>query len=75
MRRVLAVAATGAGLLGFFIGAQPAVAKPEYTRKTTKNCAFCHQPPGYNLNEAGKYYVDHNHSLKGYTPPKPKSSH
>jgi len=70
MRRVLAVAATGAVLLGFFISAQPAAAKPEYTRKTTKNCAFCHQPPGYNLNEAGKYYVDHNHSLKGYAPPK-----
>jgi len=73
MRRVLAVAATGAVLLCFFIGAQPAVAKPEYTRKTSKDCGFCHQPPGYNLNQAGKYYVDHNHSLKGYTaPPKPQ---
>ena len=48
-------------------------AKPEYTRKTTKGCAFCHQSPGYNLNEAGKYYADHG-SLKGY-PPKPKPSH
>jgi hypothetical protein len=48
-------------------------AKPEYTRKTTKACAFCHQPPGYNLNEAGKFYADHG-SLKGY-PPKPKPSH
>jgi hypothetical protein len=50
-------------------------AKPEYTRKTTKACAFCHQPPGYNLNEAGKYYADHGYSLKGYKPPKPKPSH
>jgi hypothetical protein len=49
--------------------ARPSGAKPEYTRRTSKDCAFCHQPPGYNLNEAGKYYVDHNHSLKGYTPP------
>ena len=49
-------------------------AKPEYTRKTTKPCAFCHQPPGYNLNEAGKYYADHGYSLKGYKP-KPKASH
>jgi len=54
--------------------AASASAKPEYTRKTTKACAFCHQPPGYNLNEAGKYYADHGNSLKGYKP-KPKSSH
>jgi hypothetical protein len=58
------------------IVARPSGAKPEYTRRTSKDCAFCHQPPGYNLNEAGKYYVDHNHSLKGYTPPsRPKRSH
>ena len=56
------------------IGAAPISAKPEYTRKTTKPCAFCHQPPGYNLNDAGKYYADHGHSLKGYEP-KPKPSH
>ena len=54
--------------------ARPSDAKPEYTRKTTKACAFCHQPPGYNLNDAGKYYVDHSYSLKGYKP-KPKASH
>ena len=70
MRWVLTVAAAGAVLLVFFVSAQPAAAKPEYTRKTSKDCASCHKPPGYNLNEAGKYYVDHNHSLKGYTPPK-----
>ena len=54
--------------------ARPSDAKPEYTRRTSKDCAFCHQPPGYNLNEAGKYYVDHGYSLKGYKP-KPKPSH
>ena len=57
------------------VSAQPASAKPEYTRKTSKDCSYCHQPPGYNLNDAGKYYADHNHSLKGFTPPKPKPSH
>ena len=51
-----------------------AIAKPEYTRRTSKDCGYCHQPPGYNLNAAGKYYADHNHSLKGYAP-KPKPSH
>jgi cytochrome c553 len=53
--------------------AASASAKPDYTRKTTKACAFCHQPPGYNLNDAGKYYADHG-SLKGYRP-KAKASH
>lgn len=59
------------------LAATPVVfAKPEYTRKTDKPCAFCHQQPGYNLSEAGKYYSDHGHSLKGYVPPpKPKPSH
>ena len=46
-----------------------AAAKPEYTRRTSKDCSFCHVPPGYNLNEAGKYYQEHQHSLKGYVPP------
>jgi hypothetical protein len=55
--------------------AATASAKPEYERKTSKSCAYCHQPPGYNLSPAGKYYLDHGHSLKGYTAPKPKASH
>jgi hypothetical protein len=51
-------------------------ARPEYTRRTSKDCSFCHMPPGYNLNEAGRYYAEHQHSLKGYVPPaKPKASH
>ena len=74
MRQVFG-ALLGAGVMALALGVQPASAKPEYTRKTSKDCSFCHQPPGYNLNEAGKYYAEHNHSLKGYTPPKPKPSH
>ena len=74
MRRTFA-AILGTAAIVLAAGAQPASAKPEYTRKTTKACAFCHQPPGYNLNDAGKYYADHNHSLKGYAPPKPQPSH
>jgi hypothetical protein len=59
-----------------FSAAAPAAAKPEYTRRTSKDCSFCHMPPGYNLNEAGQYYKEHQHSLKGYVPPgKPKASH
>ena len=62
--------------LAILAAASTAFAKPEYTRKTDKPCAFCHEPPGYNLNRAGKYYAEHGHSLKGYVPPpKPQPSH
>ena len=76
MRRIFAAAASGAMVTLVVLGAseQRASAKPEYTRRTSKDCAFCHQPPGYNLNDAGKYYADHGYSLKGYKP-KPKASH
>ena len=69
------------GLIGIltilaFGSLQPAAAKPEYTRRTNKPCTFCHPGPGWVLNDAGKYYRDHNYSLKGYEPkPAPKSSH
>jgi len=64
-------AATSAIVIGRPNGA---TAKPEYTRRTSKDCSYCHVPPGYNLNEAGKYYAEHQHSLKGYTPPaRPKA--
>jgi hypothetical protein len=54
----------------------PASARPEYTRRTSKACTFCHPGPGWILNDAGKYYRDHNYSLKGYEPkPAPKPSH
>jgi hypothetical protein len=61
------------GLIGIvtilaFNCVQPAAAKPEYTRRTSKPCTFCHPGPGWVLNDAGKYYRDHNYSLKGYKP-------
>ena len=76
MQQAVSTAITCAAALGLLLVlAGPAAAKPEYTRKTSKDCSFCHKPPGYNLNDAGKYYADHGHSLKGYNPPKPKPSH
>jgi len=70
VKLILVLTLTAAMLAGI---ARSSGAKPEYTRRTSKDCAFCHQPPGYNLNDAGKYYADHNHSLKGYPAPKPKA--
>ena len=47
-----------------------ATAKPEYSKKEGKNCAFCHVKMGSKeLNDAGKYYKEHNHSLEGYKAP------
>ena len=46
-------------------------------KKEKKACTFCHakQVPDKedmekNLNDAGKYYKDHDHSLDGYAPKK-----
>ena len=50
-----------------------ATAKPEYAKKEGKTCTFCHVKLGSKeLNDAGKYYKDHDHSLKGYKAPESK---
>ncbi len=49
-------------------------AKPEYTRRTKKDCEFCHPPNSRDLNDAGKYYQDHHDSLQGYVPPPDKQA-
>jgi hypothetical protein len=54
-------------LAAMVAAARPGAAKPEYTRRTQKECAFCHPPGGYTLNDAGKYYRDHR-TLEGYKP-------
>lgn len=40
---------------------------PVYSRRTNKDCNYCHPPNSYNLNDAGKYYQEHK-SLNGYQP-------
>ena len=52
-----------------------ATAKPEYAKKEGKPCTFCHVKMGSpevmakELNDAGKYYKEHDHSLEGYKAP------
>jgi hypothetical protein len=55
----------------FFFSAATGVAKPEYARRTKKECSCCHPADSWNLNDAGKYYRDHKYSLQGYVPPAP----
>ncbi|MGA2882536.1 MAG: hypothetical protein ABSG13_26580 [Bryobacteraceae bacterium] len=69
---ILALAAIFSG--AFFFSASTSDARPEYSRRTQKECNFCHPADSWNLNDAGKYFRDHHYSLQGYTPPaKPNS--
>ena len=54
---------------GLWLGAKPSYGKPEYSKKEKKGCTFCHVTMGKpDLNDVGKYYKDHDHSLDGYQP-------
>jgi len=58
--------AIGVALIGFF-GARAGEARPEYTRRTKKECLYCHPPDSFKLTEAGEYYRDHR-TLDGFKP-------
>jgi len=48
-----------------------AVGTPEYAKKESKQCIYCHTAIGKpDLNDAGRYYKDHK-TLEGYREPKP----
>lgn len=52
---------------GFFVNTTASFAKPEYSKTEKKSCTFCHVKAGSkDLNDAGKYYKEHGHSLEGY---------
>jgi hypothetical protein len=71
MRRLLEILAAAAIIVAVFsLSALPGLARPEYGRRTQKECNFCHPKDSWNLNDAGKYYRDHKYSLQGYVPPK-----
>ncbi|MEP7310106.1 MAG: hypothetical protein ABJA98_31745 [Acidobacteriota bacterium] len=69
MGRYLAVIAP-AGLVMAAVLFDPSlsVAKPEYSRRTKKECTYCHPPNSWDINEAGRYFRDHRHSLEGFKP-------
>ena len=44
-----------------------AAGTPEMAKKESKSCVTCHTAVGKpDLNEAGKYYKEHNNSFEGY---------
>jgi hypothetical protein len=70
LKNVIPAAVLAAGLL--CVGLTPSFAKPEYAKTEGKECTFCHVADGKpELNDAGKFYAAHAHSLEGYTPAKP----
>jgi len=70
LKTVVPAAIMTAGL--FWAGVTPSYAKPEYATKEGKSCTFCHVTEGETaLNDAGKYYAAHDHSLEGYKPATP----
>jgi len=63
---ILPASALFAGMLIF---STVSSAKPEYSKKEKKKCTYCHTAMGKkDLNAAGKYYKEHNHSFEGYKP-------
>jgi hypothetical protein len=52
---------------GVLFHARAGEARPEYTRRTKKECLFCHPADSFRLTEAGEYYRDHR-TLDGYQP-------
>ncbi len=63
---ILKIAVPSAVVLGGLMMASLSFGKPEYTKKEKKGCTYCHVAQGKKeLNEAGKCYAEHNHSLEG----------
>ena len=53
-----------------------AIGTPEYSKKEQRQCTFCHTAMGKaDLNDAGKYYKDHDHSLRGFEEKKKRPAH
>jgi len=52
---------------GLLVNVTISSAKPDYTKKEKKSCTYCHtSATSKELNDAGKYYAAHDHSLEGY---------
>jgi hypothetical protein len=55
----------------FWASSAPIYATVAYAKTEGKACTYCHVKSGQaELNAGGKYYAEHDHSLKGYQPAK-----
>jgi len=75
--RALKVALPAVFLLaGLVVCTSISYGTPDFAKKEKKSCTFCHakmeakEAMPKNLNDAGKYYKEHDHKLDGYIPKK-----
>lgn len=65
--KFVAPAAVLALSFGLLLSPNKSFGKAEYAKKEKKGCTFCHVKAGSkDLNDAGKYYKAHDHSMEGY---------
>ena len=72
MSKHLKFAMPAAILVGSLLLSSPfSFAKPDYMKKEKKPCTYCHIAPSKReLNEVGKCYAQHGHSLDSCDPKK-----
>ena len=72
MSRIFKIAMPSAILVGGLILSSPfSFAKPDYMKREQKPCTYCHNAPNKkDLNEVGKCYAEHGHSLVNCNPKK-----
>jgi hypothetical protein len=70
LNRILKIGVPFAIILGGLImSSQFSFGKAEYTKKEGKGCTYCHTAVGKkDLNDVGKCYAEHSHSLDGCAP-------
>ncbi len=69
MKTAIPAAILVAGM--FWASSAPIYATVAYAKTEGKACTYCHVKSGQaELNAGGKYYAEHDHSLKGYQPAK-----
>jgi hypothetical protein len=58
--------------LGLFSRPQPSLASPDFTKRTGKQCTYCHVGSwdSGKFTEAGQYFKEHR-TFKGYVPKLP----
>jgi hypothetical protein len=69
MRTFMWVPSAAVLIVGMLVmGAKPAAANPDWTKKERKQCIYCHVGAwdSGKYTEAGQYYKDHEFSFKGF---------
>jgi hypothetical protein len=68
---ILKIVVPSVVILGGLMLASLSFGKTEYAKKEKKACTYCHVTQGKkDLNEAGKCYAEHDHSLAACEPKK-----